>query len=77
MNLAARPVADAEEAGMDEMRWWPVIGLAFGTSLGFAGAFGGWGAFVLVLVLGVVGFLVGRALTGELDVAQLFGGRRR
>jgi hypothetical protein len=61
---------------MDETRWWPVIGLAFGVSLGFAGAFGGWGAFLLVLILGLIGFLVGRALVGELDVAQLFGNRR-
>lgn len=60
-----------------EMRWWPAIGLTFGTALGFAGAFGGWGAFVLVLVLGALGFLAGRALMGELDLSQLVGGRRR
>jgi hypothetical protein len=62
---------------MDEMRWWPVIGLAFGTSLGFAGAFGGVGAFLLVLLLGVLGFLAGRAAIGELDLSALVGGRRR
>jgi nitrate/nitrite transporter NarK len=62
---------------MDEMRWWPAIGLAFGTALGFAGAFGGIGAFVLVLVLGVVGYLAGRALIGELDLVDILGGRRR
>jgi uncharacterized membrane protein YjjP (DUF1212 family) len=62
---------------MNDMRWWPVVGLAFGTALGFAGAFGGWGAFVIVLVLGIVGFLVGRVLIGELDLTELLGGRRR
>lgn len=62
---------------MDETRIWPMVGLAFGTSLGFAGAFGGFGAFVLVLILGAVGFLTGRALIGELDLVELFGGRRR
>jgi hypothetical protein len=62
---------------MDEMRWWPVIGLAFGTALGFAGAFGGVGAFLLVLLLGVLGFLAGRAAIGELDLSALVGGRRR
>jgi nitrate/nitrite transporter NarK len=62
---------------MDVMRWWPMVGLAFGTALGFAGAFGGVGAFVLVLVLGVVGFLAGRAMTGELDLVEMLGGRRR
>ena len=53
-------------AEMNEMPWRAVIGLAFGTALGFAGAFGGFTAFLIVLVLGVVGFLAGRALTGEL-----------
>ena len=33
----------------------PVLGLVFGIALGFAGAFGGWSAFVIVLVLGLVG----------------------
>jgi hypothetical protein len=62
---------------MDEMRWWPMLGLAFGTALGFAGAFGGWDAFALVLVLGLVGYLAGRAIIGELDLIDMFGGRRR
>ena len=62
---------------MDEMRLWPLAGLAFGTALGFAGAFGGFGTFVIVLVLGVVGFLAGRALIGELNVGELLGSRRR
>lgn len=61
---------------MDQTFWWPVIGLAFGTALGFAGAFGGAGGFLLVLVLGLVGFLAGRALTGQLDLGQLVGGQR-
>ncbi|MBV2362654.1 hypothetical protein ACFPZ0_09065 [Streptomonospora nanhaiensis] len=55
---------------------WPIVGLAFGSVLGLAGAFGGFGAFVLVLVLGVIGFLAGRAFEGELDLRQLFAGRR-
>ena len=46
-------------ADRDEMPWRAVIGLAFGTALGFAGAFGGFTAFLIVLVLGVVGFLAG------------------
>jgi hypothetical protein len=62
---------------MDETRVWPMIGLAFGTALGFAGAFGGAGALLLVLILGLVGFLAGRAVTGELDLGQLVGARRR
>jgi hypothetical protein len=62
---------------MDATAWWPLVGLVFGTALGFAGVFGGFGAFVVVLVLGVVGFLAGRALSGELDLGELLGGRRR
>jgi hypothetical protein len=62
---------------MDDSRLWPVIGLAFGTALGFAGTFGGAGGFLLVLVLGLVGYLAGRAIIGELDLGQLVGGERR
>ncbi|WP_242903925.1 hypothetical protein [Actinomadura terrae] len=51
---------------------WPLVGLAFGTALGFAGAFGGFGAFFIVLFLGALGFLAGRVIEGELDLGQLF-----
>ncbi|MFD0803702.1 hypothetical protein ACFQZU_20615, partial [Streptomonospora algeriensis] len=51
---------------------WPVVGLAFGVVLGLAGAFGGFGAFALVFVLGAIGFLGGRAFEGEIDLAELF-----
>ncbi|TDD59290.1 hypothetical protein E1298_46690 [Actinomadura rubrisoli] len=50
---------------------WPMVGLTFGTALGFAGAFGGFGAFFIVLLLGALGFLVGRAIEGDLDIGQL------
>ncbi len=62
---------------MDEVRVFPILGLAFGIALGFAGAFGGWSAFVIVLVLGLVGYITGRALTGELDFSSLFVSRQR
>jgi hypothetical protein len=62
---------------MDDIRLLPVLGLVFGIALGFAGAFGGWSAFVIVLVLGLVGYLTGRALTGELDLSRLFATRER
>jgi nitrate/nitrite transporter NarK len=53
------------------------LGLVVGIALGFAGAFGGFGAFVVVLALGAVGFLIGRYFDGELDVSELIGGERR
>ncbi|MBB5076863.1 DUF2273 domain-containing protein [Nonomuraea sp. NPDC050547] len=49
-----------------------IIGMAVGMVLGLAGAFGGIGAFLLVLLLGALGFLVGRlAEGGEVNVAHL------
>ncbi|PBC64824.1 hypothetical protein BKI49_07385 [Streptomyces sp. Tue6028] len=49
-----------------------VIGMIAGMALGFAGYFGGFGAFLLVAALGAVGFVVGRFLEGDLDVSDLF-----
>ncbi|MEE2039861.1 hypothetical protein Q8791_21845 [Nocardiopsis sp. CT-R113] len=56
---------------------WSIVGLAFGTVLGLAAAFGGFGAFLLVLVLGPAGFLAGRAYEGEVDLSALFTRRER
>ncbi|MEU2334743.1 hypothetical protein ABZ770_23215 [Streptomyces sp. NPDC006654] len=49
-------------------------GLAAGMALGFAGYFGGFWAFLLVLVLGTAGLVVGLVVQGDLDVRS---GRRR
>jgi len=62
---------------MDDIRLIPILGLGFGVALGFAGAFGGWSAFVIVLVLGLVGYFAGRALIGELDLSSMFATRQR
>ncbi|MES4909447.1 MULTISPECIES: hypothetical protein [unclassified Streptomyces] len=62
---------------MDGTQWATAIGLGFGTALGFAGAFGGFTAFLIVLVLGAVGLLAGRAVAGEHDLSGRLGGRRR
>ncbi|WP_327089865.1 hypothetical protein OIE66_04385 [Nonomuraea sp. NBC_01738] len=57
---------------MTNMPALPLVGMAVGMVLGLAGAFGGLGAFVLVLLLGALGFLVGRiAEGGEVNVAHL------
>jgi TM2 domain-containing membrane protein YozV len=53
-----------------------VVGLVVGLILGLAGAFGGIGAFLIVLVLGAVGFLIGRYLDGQLDIDGLTGRNR-
>ncbi|MGP4049072.1 hypothetical protein [Streptomyces sp. 2A115] len=49
-----------------------VIGMIAGMALGFAGYFGGFGAFLLVAALGAIGFVVGRYLEGDLDPGDFF-----
>ncbi|WP_431991329.1 hypothetical protein [Streptomyces albogriseolus] len=49
-----------------------VVGMIAGMALGFAGYFGGFGAFLLVAALGAVGFVVGRLLEGDLDLGDFF-----
>ncbi|MFG2024719.1 hypothetical protein [Streptomyces sp. NPDC048825] len=56
------------------------IGMIAGMALGFAGYFGGFGAFLLVAALGAVGFVVGRFLEGDWELGDFFrtrGDRRR
>ncbi len=56
------------------------IGMIAGMALGFAGYFGGFGAFILVAALGAIGFVVGRFLAGDLELGDFFrtrSGRRR
>ena len=52
-----------------------LLGLIAGLALGFAGAFGGFGAFFIVALLGALGLLVGRYLDGQLDLSGMTGGR--
>ncbi|MHA6803671.1 hypothetical protein [Salinifilum ghardaiensis] len=50
---------------------YTALGLLTGLALGFAGAFGGFGAFLIVALLGAVGLAVGRWLDGHHDLARL------
>jgi nitrate/nitrite transporter NarK len=53
-------------------------GLLAGLILGATGYIGGFGAFVVALLLGALGLVVGRVLDGELDVSAVLGrGRDR
>ncbi|SEQ31701.1 hypothetical protein [Microlunatus flavus] len=47
--------------------------LFVGLVLGLSAAFGSFGSFVIVLVFGALGLVVGLALDGRLDVAGLLG----
>ncbi|GAB2737959.1 hypothetical protein [Streptomyces bullii] len=49
-----------------------VAGMIAGMALGFAGYFGGFGAFLLVAALGAVGLVVGRFLEGDMDFGDFF-----
>lgn len=54
-----------------------VIGLVVGMALGFAGYFGGFGAFLLVAALGAVGFVAGKFADGDLELGEFFRSRDR
>ncbi|ACV81269.1 DUF2273 domain-containing protein [Nakamurella multipartita] len=53
-----------------------LLGLISGLVLGLAAAFGGIWAFLLVLVLGAVGLIIGRVVDGDLDLTYYLGARR-
>ncbi|MFF3321617.1 hypothetical protein [Streptomyces sp. NPDC002889] len=54
-----------------------VVGLIAGMALGFAGYFGGFGAFLLVAALGAIGFIAGRFVEGDLELGDFFRSRDR
>ncbi|NEW77597.1 hypothetical protein [Streptomyces rhizosphaericus] len=47
-----------------------VVGLLTGLALGFAGYFGGFGAFIVVAALGLVGLIVGHLARGDVHVTD-------
>jgi uncharacterized sodium:solute symporter family permease YidK len=53
-----------------------VTGLAVGLVLGLTAAWGGFRAMAIVALLGALGALVGRFLSGQLDLSALGGGAR-
>ncbi len=53
------------------------IGLLAGLLLAIAAAVGGIGAFLLAVVFGVVGYVIGAQYDGEIDLAALVNKRRR
>jgi hypothetical protein len=53
-------------------------GLLAGLILGLAGAFGGFGIFLIVLVMGALGLVIGSVVDGRLDLNAVLGrGRDR
>lgn len=54
-----------------------IVGLFTGLLLGLAWVIGGFDAFVGTAVLGVVGFVIGKVVSGQLDLTQYLGGAGR
>ncbi|MCC9204356.1 hypothetical protein [Arthrobacter sp. zg-Y769] len=54
---------------MSATRWCLVIGLVLGIVL----AFGGWLAFLITVLFGLIGLLVGLVADGKVDVAGMLG----
>ncbi len=52
-----------------------VVGLFTGLLLGLAWVIGGFDAFVGTAVLGVIGSLVGKVVSGQPDLTPYLGGR--
>ncbi|MGW0518487.1 MULTISPECIES: hypothetical protein [unclassified Crossiella] len=48
-------------------------GLLAGLVLGAAGALGGFTAFLITVLVGAIGLVVGKVLDGELDLGELLG----
>lgn len=55
----------------------PVAGLLAGLLLALVAAIGGFGYFLLAVVLGAIGLAAGAQLDGKLDLAALVPGRSR
>lgn len=47
------------------------LGLLVGLALGYVAVFGGFGEMLVVALLAAIGFAAGKALDGDLDLAQI------
>ena len=54
---------------MSATKWCLAVGLVLGIVL----AFGGWYAFLLAVLFGLIGLLVGLVADGRLDLQSMFG----
>lgn len=53
------------------------LGLMAGLLLGVAAAAGGFAGFLIALLLGAIGFVIGAQRDGEIDLSAVFRGRDR
>jgi hypothetical protein len=52
------------------------LGTIIGLALGLALAFGGFGSMLVVALLGAAGFIVAKALDGDIDLSRYISGQR-
>ncbi|MBA2416634.1 MAG: DUF2273 domain-containing protein [Geodermatophilaceae bacterium] len=52
-----------------------VLGVVVGLALGFAAAFGGFYAFLIVAVFAVIGYVAGKVVEGEINLGAFLGSR--
>lgn len=50
-----------------------IVGMLVGMALGFAGVLGGFTAFLIVGLLAVVGFVMGKVVEGQIDITPYLG----
>jgi ABC-type sulfate transport system permease component len=53
------------------------VGLLTGMALGFALAFGGFNAFLIVAVISAIGVIAGKVIEGQIDLTPYLGGGDR
>ena len=53
-----------------------IVGLFTGLLLGIAWVVGGFTAFIGTAVLGLIGFVIGKVVAGQLDLTRYLGGGR-
>ena len=52
------------------------LGTLIGLALGLALAFGGFGQMLIVALAGALGFIIAKALDGDIDLSRYVSGRR-
>jgi hypothetical protein len=52
------------------------LGTLIGLALGLALAFGGFGQMLIVALVGALGFIIAKALDGDIDLSRYVSGRR-
>lgn len=69
----SNPVPTGRYRGKEPFMTTTHVGLFVGLILGLVATFGGFTHFLIVILFGLIGLVVGRVLDGKLDLQALFG----